>query len=306
MEKYNFSNLTKDFNTESKCLQYIMQMKYKDNICPICRKRTKFYKVKRTSYHFDTGCQHRFSALADTPLRRNRTPLTTIFHIVFLLSIAKNGLSAKEVERHFGMTYKTAWALLNKIRSMLKNNDFLAGVVEMDETFFGGSETNKHRNKKNVNKAGNTQNSSHKATLIGLKSRKNGNIILNAEPNRKISTIRRNIENGIKDLKLLITDEWKAYKRIAIEKKLPHLMIEHKYEWYGRKMLNFETGEITNINTNGIEGIWSIVKNSLRNTYKRPSGQFLQSYLDEFSFRFNNRKKNVFLEMINRVFIIAC
>ena len=304
MQKFTFNDFREKFNTENKCLSYIMKNKYKQSKCPVCGKLTSFYKVKSKRFLFDTKCRHRFSALSDTSLKGIKTPLTTVFHIIFLLSIAKNGMSAKEVQRYFGMTYKTAWSLLNKIRSMLTNNELLSGVIEMDEAFFGGLESNKHKDKKNINKKGNTKNTSCKTTLIGLKSRYNGNIIINAEANRKKETIYKNIVNGIENLNLLLTDEWKAYKAIAIENKLPHLVIEHKYEWYGRKILNNETGEIINVNTNGIEGTWAMVKNSLRNTYKRPSAKYLQSYLDEFSFRFNNRKKNVFIEMIKRSFRI--
>ena len=304
MKKITFKDLQKSFNTEKKCINYILENKYKDGTCPICKTKTNFYKVKSLKYHFDTKCKHRFSILADTPLKGIKTQLTTVFHIIFLLSIAKNGLSAKEVQRHFGLTYKAAWALLNKIRQTLANKELLSGDIEMDEAFFGGLESNKHKDKKNINEKGNTKISSNKSTLIGLKSRFNGNVVINAEKNRKKVTINKNIENSIEDLNVLITDEWKAYKSVAIENNLPHLVIEHKYEWYGKKMFDNQTGEIININTNGIEGMWSIVKNSLRNTYKRPSGKFLQSYLDEFSFRFNNRKSDVFIKMLKRSFAI--
>ena len=108
MQKFTFNDFRERFNTENKCLSYIMKNKYKQSKCPVCGKLTSFYKVKSKRFLFDTKCRHRFSALSDTSLKGIKTPLTTVFHIIFLLSIAKNGMSAKEVQRYFGMTYKTA------------------------------------------------------------------------------------------------------------------------------------------------------------------------------------------------------
>src|SRR3989344_6735252 len=142
--KYNIKDFRKEFGTEEKCLTHLFKEKYLDT--------TGYYKVAgRKCWANSQGEQ--LHPLADTIFKKSSTPLTVWFEAIFLFSIAKNGVSAKELQRHFGVTYKTAWRMGHEIRSLMEQyKNPLTGTVEADETFYGKSGKNayKFKNKQAV------------------------------------------------------------------------------------------------------------------------------------------------------------
>lgn len=122
MVKYTIQNFKKYFPDDNACLDYLFQQNYGDNFdCPKCYKRGKFYRVKkRKTYACQCG-QYQISPTADTIFRKSRTKLTLWFYAIFLMSQAKNGVASKELQRHLGVTFKTAFRMNQQIRKLMKD-----------------------------------------------------------------------------------------------------------------------------------------------------------------------------------------
>lgn len=190
---------------------------------------------------------------------------------MFLFANSKNGVSAKELERHLGVTYKTAWRMARQIRKLMSQNEDggkLSGTVEMDETLIGGY--------KRGDLGGNTKGT--KQTVIGAVER-GGRIKAKHTENRETHTILNQIQSDIEPGSKLITDEWPVYYKA---KKLGygHRAIKHLDKKYVRGL----------VHTNTIEGFWSQLKRSINGTYHVVSPKYLQLYVDEFAFRYNLRQ----------------
>ena len=149
-KQYTIKDLKRDFGTERQCLEYLLILKCrKNNHCPTCDKYTKFYFVK-SKKRFDTSCNHSIYPTKNTIYYNSSTPLVTWFQAIFMFSISKNNVSAKKIERMFGVTYKTAWRMANKIRNlMIEKVKVINEIIQMNEIYI--VEKNKQKNKKVLN-----------------------------------------------------------------------------------------------------------------------------------------------------------
>jgi transposase-like protein len=149
--KYTLDNLSKEFPDDDACLEFIFQKRYGQlEFCPKCAAQTKFYKLKNRKIYKCKFCGFELYPLANTIFHKSDTPLTKWFFAIYLFSNGKNGTSAKELERHLGVTYKCAWRMAKQIRLMLQENGgMLSGIIEADETYVGGKSrmNEKYKNK---------------------------------------------------------------------------------------------------------------------------------------------------------------
>jgi len=192
------------------------------------------------------------------------------FLAVYLIVESKKGISANQLKRTLGVSYKTAWYLCHRIRAALHEVDaqLLKGIVESDETFVGGKAEGKGR--------GYTGN---KTIVVGAIQR-DGNIVLQVVKGRDRETLHGFIrENVAGDVEAIYTDEWEAYKGIA-DKDTEHETVNHSEGEYGRG----------NVHTNSMENVWSLLKRSIIGAYHQVSTKHLDAYLDELEFRFNNHE----------------
>jgi transposase-like protein len=210
--------------------------------------------------------------MTGTLFEKSTTPLTLWFHAIFIFSNAKSGISAKEMERQLGVTYKTAWRILKLIRSSLKQSDKkLKGDVEMDEGFIGGRFRSGKGNKKRIEAA------AAKSVVIGAVER-GGEIRVKTAQTASSITIGRFLEENVeKENTRLLTDESNRYDRVA--RSYYRLSVNHSREEFAR-------GDV-HINT--LESFWGHIKKSITGTHKVISKKHLQSYLDGFVFHYNNR-----------------
>ncbi|MBI3619974.1 IS1595 family transposase [Candidatus Roizmanbacteria bacterium] len=147
MDRFTYSDFLKVYSSNEKCLEAIKNTRFPNGIfCKQCEKITKYYKVKgRPVYECEFGGNHQISPLAGTVLEKTTTPLTSWFYAMFLMINTRAGVSAKQLQRELGVTYKTAWRMFHQIRKLMADMDItpLEGDVEIDETFVGGKGYNR-------------------------------------------------------------------------------------------------------------------------------------------------------------------
>src|SRR5216684_396024 len=151
--RYTKADFDRDFPTSDACLEWLKDYLYPNGIfCEPCKRITKHHKVASRKSYSCQFCGHHVHPTADTIYHKSSTSLRTWFHAIFLMASTRCGISAKQIEREIGVTYKTAWRMFNRIRSMLDESDGpkFRGEIEADESYYGGSERNKHKNKRNA------------------------------------------------------------------------------------------------------------------------------------------------------------
>ncbi len=269
--KYTIKDLRKEFPTDEACLDYIFRQKYPD-AKQFCR------MSKRKAYANPQGKQ--IHPLAGTIFEKSSTPLKLWFYGIFLFASSKNGVSAKELQRQLGVTYKCAWRMGHQIRALMeRGGDPLSGIVEVDETFYGkkGTLQTRHQNKD---------------AIFGMVERK-GDVRVQKVSSRKATVVLPIIKENVVPKTHVMSDEYSAYSRLTgRDYGYMHTSVKHgknHYTW----------GES---HTNTIEGFWGQFKKSVRGTYAFVSPQHLQSYLDEFAFRYNLRNSPlpVFAHLLER------
>lgn len=261
MQKYTVKNFNEQFLTDKECLAYIYAQRYPEGAtCEKCSVKGHFYPVeKRRSYACE--CGHQIYPTAGTIFHKSPTSLKTWFFAMFLMTASKNGVSAKELERQLGVTYKCAWRMAHQIRQLLAEEvPQLKGVVEADETYLGG-----HRPMK--------KKFSNKSALIGLLER-DGKVIIKAVKTVKKVYLLKNVFQNVDYRAKVMTDEWAGYKPLT-KAGFVHQTVTHaKREWV-RGI----------VHTNGLEGFWSQLKRSINGTFHSVSRKHLQKYVNEFSYR---------------------
>jgi len=260
------------FDSDDECLDHLMATRYgKRHTCAKCGKLAKFHRVKsRRCYECDI-CGYQVYPTAGTPFENTRTPLTDWFLVMCMFCASRNGVSAKEVQRTIGVTYKTAWRMCNLIRQYMgyvDGDNSLGGkgggVVETDEMFWGG-----------VEKRGQDD----KAIIFGAIER-GGKVVTEVLPSRKARHIMPAIFKWVRPGSRIATDESLSYCDL-IENGYLHGTVN-------RSEGQYVSGQV---HTNTIEAFWAHVKRSMSGTYVSVSKKWLQTYLWEFESRQNLRKQ---------------
>ncbi len=290
--------LLQRFPNEEACRTFLAKKRWPDGVvkCPRCGE--KAYTLKARPFHYlcksgketvdkQTGlvsvCNkqngYRFSVITRTIFENTNYPLREWFTVIFLMFSSKKGMSALQIHRMIGTgSYETAWYMCTRIRAAMQGDVLpLEGEVEVDETYIGGKEQNKHRNKRLGKKGAHAS----KTAVIGAISRK-GNIVCQSLEETSAETYERFVEQAVAEpqkLRLLATDEHGGYQYL---RKLgyPHKTVSHSAGEY----------VVGTVHTNTIESFWSLLKRGIIGNYHHVSREYLPLYLNEFSFRFNNRK----------------
>lgn len=276
--------LIEKFGSEDACHAALAEMRWPDGIaCPRCGSKAISRIVKRRQFDCD-GCRYQFSVRVGTIFQESKLPLWKWFLAVYMMVQSKKGVSAKQLQRMLGVTYKTAWFLCHRIREAMKveGEHRLSGIVEADETFLGG--------KRRGVGSGNKDN---KTVVLGAVER-GGEVRLKMAPSRKSPEIRSFIKKNVsRDADALHTDSYKAYIGAARQHRIPHGRVDHsRYEWVNGQ-----------VHTNTIEGVFSLLDRSILGAYHKISTKHLPRYLDEVEWRYNNREnpylfRDTILELI--------
>ena len=143
MNKYTIRDFNKQFPNDNACLHSMFLARYEGKPCPSCKRQTNFYKLNNRKAYSCQFCGYNLFPLANTIFHKSDTSLKLWFYAIFLMAQSRNGVSAKELERHLGVTYKTAWRMAKQIRLLMEQGgDMLSGTVEADETYIGGKRKN--------------------------------------------------------------------------------------------------------------------------------------------------------------------
>jgi transposase-like protein len=275
MLRYTKKDFDRQFPDDAACLEWLKNRLFPDGIyCEKCEAITKHHRVKsRPSYSCD-HCGHHVHPTADTIFHKSPTPLTTWFYAIYLMASTRCGISAKQIERETGVTYKTAWRMFKQIRSVLEETPTapLGGTakgVEIDETYFGG----RRRGMKGRPGAGDAK----KTPIIGMAERK-GSVRAFVAQDAKADTILGLVREHIMPRNIVFTDEFTGYNGLKV-RGYHHNRIHHAERVY-------VSG---NTHTNTIEGFWSLIKRGIGGVYHNVGRHYLQTYLNEYTFRYNRR-----------------
>jgi transposase-like protein len=291
------------YNTQDACMGLLVQMRWPDGVRCVRCGNAKVFKITKKNWTWvcksgaetlneETGevqiCHkkngYRFSALVGTVFENTNYPLPVWFEVIYLICQSKKGISALQVQRMLKedgrpTAYKTAFYICHRVRAMLGNDEAkLDGEVEADETYIGGKQKNRHAKVRAKYHGGGAAHTG-KNIVIGAIARK-GNVICKVIENTDVRTLSGFVREVVSDkVTLVATDEYGGYSWLK-PMKLPHESVDHKAGEYVRG----------NVHTNNLESFWSLLKRGVIGTYHNVSKKYLPLYLNEFSWRFNNRK----------------
>ena len=275
----------KYFSDPDTALGCMIAIRWPDGVitCPRCDCDTHSF-VKTRRIWICKGCKKHFSVKLETIMEDSPIGLDKWLTAIWLIVNAKNGISSYEIHRSVGVTQKSAWFLLHRIRKAMQSGSFkkLSGEVEVDETYIGGKARNMHRSTLTKRVAefatpytGRNQNIG-KVAVMGLLER-NGEVRTMVVPNTKRKSLHGEVSKHVEQGSTVYSDALRSYRRL--EDDYIHNVINHA-----------ETYVRGNVHTNGIENFWSLLKRTIGGTYVSVEPFHLFRYLDEQSFRFNNRK----------------
>ncbi len=264
------------------CLEHIMKCRYGlSGKCPKCHKQTNYSRVTSQRAYACQWCGWHIYPCVGTPFERSSTSLVLWFYAIYLFTTTRSGVSAKELQRQLGVTYKTAWRMAREIRkhmATVDGDDKLTGVVEIDETMYGGKRSGKRG-----------RGAENKTVIMGMME-KSGELIAKVVPNIKKKTLQTIIENNVAKGSELHTDELLSYTGL-------------KDRGYTHKTVNHGDKQYVNgaCHVNGIEGFWARLKLSIQGTHVHVSSKYLLNYVREFEYRFNSRHQpqQMFDELIS-------
>lgn len=279
------------FSTELDCINHFIGVRYGGGVsCPHCGSE-KVYRNNVLPKKFQcNSCINSFSVFKDTIFEHSSTDMRKWMYAIHLFLNGKKGISAMQLQREIKVTYKTAWRMLKQIRSAMSNkdmSDYFEAVVEIDETYVGGKP--RKGNKKGEIKSG---RGTKKTPVVGIVDRDNKRVHARvAHPDRdgKKLTSRQlmNILTEVtKSGATVITDEFRGYTDVS-KNGFIHLKVDHSREYV--------SGDI---HTNNIECFWSTLKRGVYGIYHSVSVKYLQHYVDEFCFRYNNRRNAEVFDLV--------
>jgi transposase-like protein len=277
------------FGDDDACRSYLKARRWPHGVrCPRCG-NPGVYDLHSRKWHWQcTQCApggsegYRFSLLVGTIFENTNKPLRDWFKVAHLMLTSKKGISALQIQRQMGFgSYKTAHGMCHKIRTaLIEPETKLGGIVEIDETYVGGKDKNRHWDKRLHNQGRGVG----KEVVIGAVKRK-GNVVARVVKNIKRDTVENFIKETVSNrVSLLCTDDYRSYNRLRYRYK--HGIVNHAKGEYAKHHV------VGTIHTNTIEGFWSILKRGIVGTFHKVSAKYLPLYVAEFQFRYNHRQNS--------------
>jgi transposase-like protein len=271
----NLKDLFEKFKDEATCREYLVKQRWNGvPECPYCGCK-KSYKIEggKRFKCANSECWKKYSVTVGTVFEASNIPLRTWFAATYLITAHKKGISSCQLARDLGVTQKTAWFMVHRIRESLKETSpmLLEKEVQVDEAYLGGIESNKHKDKRQTSPTGN------KTPVIGL-IETGGRVVAKVSPIVSGRAANQLIETHVDKKATLVTDYAGIYNFVG--RKYDHKKVNHAQG-------EFKVGKF---HTNGIENFWSHLQRTIYGTYHQVSPKHLQRYCDESAYRFNSRK----------------
>lgn len=268
-------------NSEKACREHLEKLRWNgEPICPHCgSQRENHYKIKgHTEDKFRYKCKDcrlPFTVKVGTIFENSQVPLLRWFMAIYLFTTNKKGVSSYQLMREIGVTQKTAWFMLSRIRNSVRMRDDFEfdGITQVDETFVGGKNKNRSKGKKVDNTQG--RSTKTKTPVFGMLN--NGIVYTEVVDSTEGKILKGIINEKIKKGSTIVSDGWKGYR--GLEKHYSHKVIQHNLGLY----------KVGSYHTNGIEGFWGILKRGIIGIYHKTSNKHLHRYCDEFAYRYNIR-----------------
>jgi transposase-like protein len=296
--RYTIQDFNEQFATDESCLEHLKEQRFPGGItyCDKCQQDRKHYKITGRPVYSCDHCGTQISPMAGTIFEKSTTSLRLWYYSMYLMASTRCGISAKQIQRETGVTYKTAWRMFRQIRSLLSDSDMqLEGsAVEVDEMYHGG----KSKNRRGRPMVGDKQ----KIPVVGIVERstekRSGRVYAVTTPDTKKATVMEVIKEKVLPKSTVFTDDFCIYDDLDRHRnEYRHRRINHSAKVY----------VMGDVHTNTIEGFWSLVKRGIGGVYHQVSQKYLQSYLDEYSFRYNRRDQGnlIFTSLLRRVSELA-
>jgi transposase len=275
--RFTVQQFNEKFPDDEACLEHLKEKRMSGGIthCLKCNQERKHHRVTGRPAWACDYCGSMISPMAGTIFEKSSTPLHLWFYAMYLMGSTRCGISAKQIQRETGVTYKTAWRMFRQIRTLLSEDVQLEGDgIEMDEMYYGGT-TKGHAGRP-------MRGDKQKSPVIGMVERSTkkrvGRVKALATPDVTTERVLDLVHKHILPKSTVFTDEYGIYNRLGARVK-EHKRIRHSAGVY----------VMGDVHTNTIEGFWSLVKRGIGGVYHSVSQKYLQSYLDEYSFRYNRR-----------------
>jgi transposase len=277
---YSLMEFAREFPDDAACLEHLWRSRFSEDgshaECPKCRRLRKFHRVaSRPSWSCDS-CGHHIHPTAGTIFHKSATSLQLWFYVMYVMTSTRCGVSAKAIEREIGVGYKTAWRMCNLIRTHLMEQDDqwpLKGEVEADETAYGGKPKVSMTRGMTIPES-QTFSKARKTGVVAMVER-GGRVRAYVQPGEgALATVSQHVDPKA----TVYTDEWAGYRKLRSTHPT-HRTIRHTDKVYA-------SGDV---HTQTIEGFFGNVKNGIAGNYHGVSAKWLQSYLNEFTWRYNHR-----------------
>lgn len=283
----SFTEYISAFSTEQGCIDYLEQIRWKGDVrCPFCIAGSP-YKFKNSNNYkcSDNRCNKKFNVKIGTIFECTKLPLVKWFQAIYIHTSHKKGISSCQLARDLGITQKSAWFMLHRIRRLYgAKPELLQGVIEVDETFVGGKNKNRHRDKKFTYNQGRSYKD--KTPVLGILERGTKRVVTKVVIDTKRVTIEPIVFSHVKRNSTIMSDEWWAYRKMY--QRYEHYFIDHGKGQYA-------DGDV---HTNTIEGFWSHLKRGIIGIYHNISRKHLQAYCDEFAFRYNTCRSPEYVKIL--------
>ncbi len=272
------------FADPDRAFQFALKLRWPDGIviCPRCGHNEHSFLTTRRIW-FCKGCKKQFTIKVGTIFEDSPLGMDKWMTAAWLIANCKNGISSYEVASDLGITQKSAWFMLHRIRKAMQNGTLVKiggpdSEVEVDETFIGGKARNMHKSKK-IGKGYQHRGIVNKTIVMGMLER-GGNVTTKVIQDREKGTLHSQVTECIEAGTTVYSDEWRPYTGLdELDENYKHQVINHAEKYVDGR-----------VHTNGLENFWSLTKRTLAGTYVSVEPFHLFRYLDEQSFRYNNRK----------------
>lgn len=293
MKRKSIIDFMTSFPDEESAVKYYEKVRWGDKVVSPFDPTSKVYKCKNGKYKCRNTGKY-FTYRTGTFFANSKMSMRDWLYAIFMIVNHKNSVSSYQLAEDLDISQKTAWYMLHRIRSAMskENHKKLSGEVEVDETFVGGKNKNRHKDKRVPHCQGRSY--SDKVPVFGMVER-NGRLTAKVISLVDSATLNSEILKGVEKGSTVYTDGW-HYGDLS--DYVTH-SVDHGSHFYGTTFVTFD-GEIVQITTNRIENVWSIFKRTLKGTYIQVSKKHLQKYVDESVFRYNTRKisKNERIELL--------